>query len=52
MNGKRQIKLNESGRRCGHTHCGDCQTKRGSRRGNRRVRQAVKRALRGGDRES
>lgn len=47
MNGKRQIKINESGRRCGHTYCSDCATKRGRNRGNRRVRQTVKRILRG-----
>lgn len=46
MNGKRQIKINESGRRCGHPYCSQCKTKRGTRRGNRRLRKAVKRELR------
>lgn len=46
MNGPRQVKINESGRRCGHAYCRTCKTKRGKNWGNRRNRQAVKRALR------
>lgn len=34
------------GRRCGHTYCTACATRRGSNRGNRRVRHGVKAALR------
>lgn len=32
-------------RRCGHTYCTDCQTRRGSNRGNRNVRHAARVAL-------
>jgi hypothetical protein len=34
------------GKRCGHSYCSGCQTRRGRNRGNRRVRHAVKTLLR------
>ena len=33
-------------RRCGHSWCSDCRTRRGRNRGNRRVRHAIRTALR------
>jgi hypothetical protein len=34
-------------RRCGHSYCNDCKTRRGSNRGNRRARKAIRALLRG-----
>ena len=32
-------------RRCGHSYCTDCATRRGRNRGNRRVRHAVRQMM-------
>lgn len=49
MNGKRALKrLASPAKRCRHSHCGDCATRRGSNRGNRRERHDTKALLRQG----